>query len=118
MEEQIGELYQQLGDLKTNLGEMLEENNRLNLENEHLRRRLSLTDEATPEPKAETEAEHGVMAPNRKEAMQQMIELGKVMTILSNFTRKDFMFAMYISAARVVMMKIVYFAYPCSIKIT
>ncbi|ACK40810.1 DNA replication initiation control protein YabA [Listeria monocytogenes] len=77
MEEQIGELYQQLGDLKTNLGEMLEENNRLNLENEHLRRRLSLTDEATPEPKAETEAEHGVMAPNRKEAMQQMIELGE-----------------------------------------
>lgn len=77
MEEQIGELYQQLGDLKTNLGEMLEENNRLNLENEHLRRRLSLTDEASSEQEAEEETVHGVMAPNRKEAMQQMIELGE-----------------------------------------
>ncbi|MGE8207434.1 DNA replication initiation control protein YabA [Heyndrickxia sp. NPDC080065] len=40
MEVQIGNLYQQLGELKKNLAEMIEENNSLKLENEHLRRRL------------------------------------------------------------------------------
>ncbi|QQZ09480.1 DNA replication initiation control protein YabA [Heyndrickxia vini] len=40
MEIQIGNLYQQLGELKKNLAEMIEENNSLKIENEHLRRRL------------------------------------------------------------------------------
>ncbi|MBD3108950.1 DNA replication initiation control protein YabA [Bacillus sp. AGMB 02131] len=40
MESQIGELYKQLGDLKHHVAEMLEENNLLKIENEHLRRRL------------------------------------------------------------------------------
>lgn len=40
MEVQIGHLYRQLGELKLHLAEILEENNSLKLENEHLRRRL------------------------------------------------------------------------------
>ncbi|OIU71567.1 DNA replication initiation control protein YabA [Rossellomorea aquimaris] len=44
MEQQIGDLYNQLGELKQCLAEMLEENNALKLENEHLRRRLEQTE--------------------------------------------------------------------------
>lgn len=40
MESQIGELYKQLGELKHHVAEMIEENNLLKIENEHLRRRL------------------------------------------------------------------------------
>jgi len=40
MEVQIGDLYQQLGELKKYLAKMIEENNALRIENEHLRRRL------------------------------------------------------------------------------
>ena len=43
MEEQIGNLYRQLGEFKLHLAEILEENNSLKLENEHLRRRLDQT---------------------------------------------------------------------------
>ncbi|MBC6308555.1 DNA replication initiation control protein YabA [Listeria sp. FSL L7-1582] len=77
MEEQIGELYQQLGDLKQNLGDMLEENNRLNLENEHLRRRLEELDGEQHVSRIPAEKELGAMAPARKEAMRQMIEVGE-----------------------------------------
>ncbi|WP_335872080.1 DNA replication initiation control protein YabA [Bacillus sp. 2205SS5-2] len=44
MEQQIGQLYKQLGDLKQNLATMIEENNSLQLENKHLRRRLKSTE--------------------------------------------------------------------------
>lgn len=40
METQIGQLYTQLGELKIYLAEILEENQSLKLENDHLRRRL------------------------------------------------------------------------------
>ena len=40
MEQQIGNLYQQLGELKLHLAEMMEENHSLQIENDHLRRRL------------------------------------------------------------------------------
>ena len=40
MEAQIGQLYKQLGELKYQVAEILEENNLLLIENEHLRRRL------------------------------------------------------------------------------
>jgi regulator of replication initiation timing len=43
METQIGHLYTKLGELKQHLAEILEENNSLKLENEHLRRRLEQT---------------------------------------------------------------------------
>lgn len=46
METQIGDLYRQLGELKQHLAEILEENNSLKLENEHLRRRLDQSTEA------------------------------------------------------------------------
>ena len=45
MEVQIGHLYQKLGELKQHLAEILEENNSLKLENDHLRRRLVSTTE-------------------------------------------------------------------------
>ncbi|CAM3966171.1 DNA replication initiation control protein YabA [Mesobacillus zeae] len=45
MESQIGNLYQQLGEFKQHLAEVLEENNTLKIENEHLRRRLEQTAE-------------------------------------------------------------------------
>lgn len=38
METQIGELYEKLGTLKNDLSELLEENHRLTIENEHLRK--------------------------------------------------------------------------------
>ncbi|EUJ48891.1 initiation-control protein YabA [Listeria fleischmannii] len=69
MEEQIGELYQQLGELKTSLGLMIEENNRLELENDHLRRQQGESNEELKDLH-----EKGVMADERKEAMQHMIE--------------------------------------------
>lgn len=40
MEKQIGHLYKQLGELKHHVAGILEENNMLTIENEHLRRRL------------------------------------------------------------------------------
>lgn len=40
MELQIGHLYQQLGELKEHLAKLIEENHSLQLENEHLRRRM------------------------------------------------------------------------------
>src|SRR5699024_12814851 len=36
-ETQIGELYEQLGSLRKHLSQMIEENHRLSVENEHLR---------------------------------------------------------------------------------
>jgi regulator of replication initiation timing len=47
MEAQIGALYQKLGELKEYLAEILEENNSLKLENEHLRRRLEFKEKKT-----------------------------------------------------------------------
>lgn len=44
METQIGQLYKQLGELKEHLAEVLEDNQSLKLENDHLRRRLELTE--------------------------------------------------------------------------
>jgi len=46
METQIGTLYEQLGDLKLKLTELIEENHRLTVENEHLRTYLQDEDSA------------------------------------------------------------------------
>lgn len=40
VEERIGELYQELGSLKRKIAELLEENQKLAMENEYLRKRL------------------------------------------------------------------------------
>ena len=61
MESQIGQLYIQLGELKQHLAEVLEENNALKLENEHLRRRLKITsdrEKKNEQQKEETEKEN------------------------------------------------------------
>lgn len=44
METQISDLYARLGKLKESLAEVLEENQSLKLENDHLRRRLNIAD--------------------------------------------------------------------------
>jgi regulator of replication initiation timing len=58
METQIGNLYQRLGEFKTHLAEILEENQSLKLENEHLRRLLETAalkvEEKSPEGESET----------------------------------------------------------------
>jgi regulator of replication initiation timing len=56
MEQQIGHLYHQLGELKQCLAEMLEENNSLKLENEHLRRRLEQTENSPKKVQTSSEA--------------------------------------------------------------
>lgn len=58
MEIQIGHLYRQLGELKLHLAEILEENNALIIENEHLRRRLEKTTEQ--EKKAPKHSKKGI----------------------------------------------------------
>lgn len=43
METQLGHLYRHLGEMKQHLAGILEENNALQIENEHLRKRLQQT---------------------------------------------------------------------------
>lgn len=51
METQIGELYEQLGNLKKDLSDIIEENHRLEIENNHLRQYLN---KENGEPEADT----------------------------------------------------------------
>lgn len=48
VEERIGELYRELGSLKAKIVELIEENQKLQMENEHLRKRLSKEEETKP----------------------------------------------------------------------
>ncbi len=57
MEEQIGQLYKQLGELKTHLAELIEENHSLQLENEHLRRRLDQSENSSSKRARKNKAE-------------------------------------------------------------
>jgi regulator of replication initiation timing len=52
VEERIGELYRELGSLKAKIVELIEENQKLTMENENLRKRL----DATTENKSEEQA--------------------------------------------------------------
>lgn len=56
METEVGQLYSRLGEFKERLAEILEENQLLKLENDHLRRRLDLVDvsETTGKGSSET----------------------------------------------------------------
>ena len=45
MEQQIGELYEQLGDLKNKISGLLEENHRLGMENHHIRNHFNQQEE-------------------------------------------------------------------------
>ncbi|RSK25467.1 DNA replication initiation control protein YabA [Bacillus sp. HMF5848] len=69
MEEQIGALYKQLGEVKVHLAQLLEENNRLLVENDHLRNRFeqdsasksaSTTKQTKQRTKKKTEKQHDV----------------------------------------------------------
>ncbi|UOF91792.1 DNA replication initiation control protein YabA [Fodinisporobacter ferrooxydans] len=46
LEERLGEFYQELGSLKKKIVELLEENQTLTMENEHLRQRLETSEPA------------------------------------------------------------------------
>lgn len=56
VEERIGELYKELGSLKAKIVELLEENQKLTMENENLRKRL---DGETAGEKPDTGPAHG-----------------------------------------------------------
>lgn len=86
MESQIGQLYIQLGELKQHLAEVLEENNALKLENEHLRRRLKITsdrEKKNEQQKEETEKE-------------KLFDIGKAMTTLLDYIKKVSIFVIFI----------------------
>jgi regulator of replication initiation timing len=56
METRIAELYEQLGSLKSHLSDLIEENHRLSVENEHLRNFLDVQTEETPSEEKEKDA--------------------------------------------------------------
>lgn len=61
METQMGHIHSDLGDLKLIIKELLEENNRLSLENEHLRKILKgaiPAEEGSPTPQPHVSLEH------------------------------------------------------------
>lgn len=61
METQIGELYEQLGNLKKDLSDIIEENHRLEIENNHLRQYLN---KENGEPETDTsESGNGTALP-------------------------------------------------------
>ena len=61
METQIGELYEQLGNLKNDLSDIIEENHRLTVENNHLRSYLEQNHvQEEKEAKAKTDKEAAV----------------------------------------------------------
>ncbi|KMY48142.1 DNA replication initiation control protein YabA [Peribacillus loiseleuriae] len=66
MEAQIGHLYTQLGELKQHLAEILEDNQSIKLENEHLRRRLNLGENPSPSTKDKTKAKARKESPDDK----------------------------------------------------
>ncbi|ASS73522.1 DNA replication initiation control protein YabA [Tumebacillus algifaecis] len=47
VEERIGELYRELGSLKQKIVELIEENHKLQMENENLRKRLDSQEQAS-----------------------------------------------------------------------
>jgi regulator of replication initiation timing len=55
----LGEFYKELGSLKQKIVELLEENQTLTMENEHLRRRLEAKEPSKSNPNETRETTHG-----------------------------------------------------------
>jgi regulator of replication initiation timing len=59
LEARLGEFYKELGSLKKKIIDLLEENQTLTMENEHLRRRLQEKEPSKPNKHESREAAHG-----------------------------------------------------------